>query len=168
VIWISHSQRRRVILCRSPFSHPEKIHDICDDCESAFYVLTWIALCYAFHDKTHPDHLGEYLATYDYSYPGSKYAKGAELKMLSLIQGILSNEVTFNAPFNGLVGDLTAHLRASYVKIEVNDLENLALLTQTITELEQAPDGAKAQLDMAQRFRDGNRAYNASISLQRL
>ena len=105
---------------------PEKIHDIRDDRESAFYVLTWTALCYASHDETHPDHLGEYLATYNYSYPGGKYTKGGELKMLSLLQGILSNEVTFNAPFNRLIGDLTAHFRVRYVKIEANDLESPA------------------------------------------
>ncbi|KIM40752.1 hypothetical protein M413DRAFT_52423, partial [Hebeloma cylindrosporum] len=46
---------------------PEKVHDIRDDRESAFYVLTWTALCYANHNQMDPDHLRKYLGAYDYS-----------------------------------------------------------------------------------------------------
>jgi len=59
----------------------EKVHDICDDGESAFHVLTWIALCYGHHNEDQPDHLRQYLKQYDFFYSAGKFAKGGELKM---------------------------------------------------------------------------------------
>jgi hypothetical protein len=147
---------------------PKKVHEISDDRESAFHVLTWTALCYGHHNQTHPDRLREYLAPYDYSYSAGKFVKGGELKRDALMQSVLSDKVTFNAPFNRLIADLTVHLRARYLKIEPNDLQLLELATQTITKLEEAPDGAEAQLEMAQVFRAGNPAYRISMSLQQL
>ena len=58
--------------------------------------------------------------------------------------------------------------RARYIKIEPSDLELLELSAQMITELEQAPDGAKAQLEIAWRYCDSHPAYIVSMSLQRL
>jgi len=147
---------------------PKKVHEISDDRESAFHVLTWTALCYGHHDQTHPDRLREYLAPYNYSYSAGKFVKGGELKRDALMQSVLSDKVTFNPPLNRLIADLTAHLRARYLKIDPSDLELLALSMQTITELEQAPTGAEAPLEMARRYRDGNPAYKISTSLQRL
>jgi len=106
-----------------------------------------------------------YIAPYDYSYSAGKFVKGGDLKMLALLQGTLSDKVAFNPPFNRLIADLAAHLRAHYIKIDPSDLELLELSTRTITELERAPE---AQLEMARRYRDGNPGYRISMSLQRL
>ena len=147
---------------------PKKVHEISDDRESAFHVLTWTALCYGRHNQTHPDNLRKFLRQYDEVYSAGKYDQGGELKRDALMQSVLSDKVTFNAPFNRLIADLTVHLRARYLKIEPNDLRLLELATQMITKLEQAPDGAEAQLEMAWLFRDGNPAYRISMSLQQL
>ncbi|KIM40755.1 hypothetical protein M413DRAFT_56423, partial [Hebeloma cylindrosporum] len=47
--------------------NPQKDHEISDDRESAFHVLTWTALCYAKHNKAEPKDLREFLSIYDYS-----------------------------------------------------------------------------------------------------
>ena len=146
--------------------NPRKVHDFCDDRESAFHVLTWTALCYGHHDQTL--RVGRYLRQYDDFYSAGRDVEGGELKINALMQYVLSEEVTFNPPFNRLITDLTAHLRARYVKIDPSDRSDLAFLTQNIAELERAPVGSKSQLEMAQRYRDTNFAYKVSVNLERL
>jgi len=149
---------------------PEKVHDICDDRESAFYVLTWTALRYGNHDQMHPDRLSRHLERYDYSYPAGKHIKGGELKRLMLCACILSKEVTFNPPLNRLIEDLTAHLHARYVKIEASSQKHLESVTKTITKLEQAPASTETQrnLELCREIRIDNPAYKIPMLLKRL
>jgi hypothetical protein len=150
---------------------PKKVHEISDDRESAFHVLTWTALCYGHHNQTHPDCLREYLTPYDYSYSAGKFMKGGDLKMLALLRGTLSEKVTFNTPFNRLIADLTAHLRSRYVQIKPKDQAYLESLVMKIINLEQVSERTESQnevLEVCRESRANNPAYQVSMSLQRL
>ena len=146
---------------------PGKVHDICDDRESAFHVLTWTALCFGNHNKTQPDHLRQYLKQYDYYYSAGQFTKGGELKIHALLQAVLSNEVAFNPPLNKLLEDLTDYLCVRYVKIKPHDRESLGLTTKLITVLEQKP-GDPEEIQMLQRIRTTNPAYIAAKKLEQL
>ena len=150
---------------------PKKVHEISDDRESAFHVLTWTALCYGHHNQTHPDCLREYLAPYDYSYSAGKFVKGGELKRDALMQSVLSEKVTFNTPFNRLIADLTAHLRSRYVQIKAKDQAYLESLIKKIANLEQLPERTESQKEVLEVYRESranNPAYQVSMSLQQL
>lgn len=51
--------------------------------------------------------------------------KGSELKIHALMQSVLSKEVTFKAPFNRLLRDLSVHLRARYIDVDLSNQESL-------------------------------------------
>jgi len=147
---------------------PRKVHDICDDRESAFHVLTWTALCFGNHNKTQPDRLRQYLKQYDYYYSAGQFTKGGELKIHALLQAVLANEVTFNPPLDRLIKDLTDHLRVRYFQIEPSDLETLEDAEKWITQLEQGSGDTKLQLEMFRRMRASNPAYKFTKNLERL
>lgn len=150
---------------------PKKVHEISDDRESAFHVLTWTALCYGHHDQTHPDRLREYLAPYDYSYSAGKFVKGGELKRDALMQSVLSDKVTFNPPLNRLIADLTAHLRTRYVQIKPRDRVYLESLATKIINLEQVAERTESQNEVLEVYRESranNPVYQVSLSLQQL
>ena len=146
----------------------EKIHDICDDRESAFQVLTWTALCYGHHSKAQPDCLRQYLKQYDFNYSAGQFIKGGELKRDALLQAVLANEVTFNPPLDRLIKDLIDHLRVRYILIESSDMEILDDATKWIAQLEQGSDDTKLQLEMLWRMRASNPAYKFTKNLEQL
>lgn len=64
--------------------------------------------------------------------------KGSELRIHALMQSVLSKEVTFKAPFNRLLRDLSVHLRARYIDVDLSNQESLRSITKRVTDNEQA------------------------------
>jgi len=93
--------------------------------------------------------------------------EGGELKIHALMQSVLSKEVTFNAPFNRLLRDLTVHLRARYIDVDPSDQESLQSIMKRITDNEQAM-GSTDILDLLRENRAANPAYKVSLNLQQL
>ncbi|KIM44449.1 hypothetical protein M413DRAFT_353590 [Hebeloma cylindrosporum] len=151
--------------------NPTKVHDISDDRESAFHVLTWTALCYGRHTQRRPDDLKRLLKVYDYSFAAGKYIEGGELKRDTLLQYKLSKEVSFNPPLDRLIKDLAVNLRARYIDIEPSARAKLEATKKKIAQFEQAPGGPEAHRDVLEALRDNctdNPAFVLSTLMKQL
>ena len=72
----------------------DHVHELADDRESAFWVLTWVLLRYTQHNLS-PDDLAERMSIFDEMLWIDGTASGGDLKMLAHLEKIDISEVQF-------------------------------------------------------------------------